>query len=307
MTKPTKWHVHPVTTQISLGICPVWSESSLCVHWVAKDPMFLHANSEDFDQTGRIPRLIWVFAGRTDHFVGFIMLPLIWWQLWTGNWTTLVRLRNQTCTFTSTYSSIFAIFISSKIAANEKESYQNFRISIMLQRQNNPKWKKEFFLLYIHFSHTYTYMYNFSNILYVMKKSKKKKKKEDKLTNSWTNFGKWKFVMSICFVKKMFLRDFKWATSSEFVSSSIPSWQTLTAHAQPLKWARELAFCLKVPLDSLPVWASSGGSGETARMRRLAWTFAAGIGDKYQIRLTRSKWKQLLLSIQCCSICNQSW
>ena len=36
------------------------------------------------------------------------------------------------------------------------------------------------------------------------------------------------------------------------------------------------------------VWASSGGSGETARMRRLAWTFAARIGDKYHIRLTRS-------------------
>ena len=38
----------------------------------------------------------------------------------------------------------------------------------------------------------------------------------------------------------------------------------------------------------LLVWASSEGSGETARMRRLAWTFAARIGDKYQIRLTRS-------------------
>ena len=78
-----------------------------------------------------------------------------------------------------------------------------------------------------------------------------------------------------------------WAASSEFVSSSIPSWQILTAHAQPVSGAMDLAFCLKVPLDSLPVWASSGGSGETARMRRLAWTFAARIGDKYQIRLTR--------------------
>ena len=76
-----------------------------------------------------------------------------------------------------------------------------------------------------------------------------------------------------------------WAPSSEFVSSSIPSWQILTAHAQPFRGARDLAFYLKVPLDSLPVWASSGGSGETARMRR-AWTFAARIGDKYQIRLT---------------------
>ena len=79
-----------------------------------------------------------------------------------------------------------------------------------------------------------------------------------------------------------------WAPSSEFVSLSIPSWQILTAHAQPFRGARDLAFFLKVPLDSLLIWASSEGSGETARMRRLAWTFAARIGYKYQIRLTRS-------------------
>ena len=79
-----------------------------------------------------------------------------------------------------------------------------------------------------------------------------------------------------------------WAASSDFVSSSIPSWQILTAHAQPFRGARDLVFCLKVPLDSLLVWASSEGSGETVRMRRLAWTFAARIGDKYQIRFTRS-------------------
>ena len=42
--------------------------------------------------------------------------------------------------------------------------------------------------------------------------------------------------------------------------------------------------------SSLLVWASSEGSGETGRMRRLAWTFAARIGDKYQIRLTRPTW-----------------
>ena len=32
---------------------------------VAKDPSFLHADSEDSDQTGWMPRLIRVFAGRT--------------------------------------------------------------------------------------------------------------------------------------------------------------------------------------------------------------------------------------------------
>ena len=52
MTKQTKWHVRPAKTQISLGIRPVWSESSLCAQWVAKEPSFLHADSEDSDQTG---------------------------------------------------------------------------------------------------------------------------------------------------------------------------------------------------------------------------------------------------------------
>ena len=63
--KTNKMSVRPAKTQISLGIHPVWSESSLCAQWVAKGPRYLHADSEDSDQTGRMPRLIWVFAGRT--------------------------------------------------------------------------------------------------------------------------------------------------------------------------------------------------------------------------------------------------
>ena len=47
--------MRPAKTQISLGIRPVWSESSLCAQWVAKDSSFLHADSEDSDQTGRMP------------------------------------------------------------------------------------------------------------------------------------------------------------------------------------------------------------------------------------------------------------
>ena len=35
--------------------------------------MFLHAKN---DQTGRMHRLIWVFAGHTGHFVGFVMRRL---------------------------------------------------------------------------------------------------------------------------------------------------------------------------------------------------------------------------------------
>ena len=63
--KTNNMAVHPAKTQINLGIRPVWSESSLCAQWAAKGPSFLLADSEDSDQTGRMPRLIWVFAGRT--------------------------------------------------------------------------------------------------------------------------------------------------------------------------------------------------------------------------------------------------
>ena len=33
-------------------------QSLLCTQWVAKDPSFLYADSEDFDQTEQMPRLI---------------------------------------------------------------------------------------------------------------------------------------------------------------------------------------------------------------------------------------------------------
>ena len=58
----------------------VWAcaQSLLCGQWVAKDPNFLHADSEYSDHAGRMPRLTWVFAGRTGHFVGFVMRRLIY-------------------------------------------------------------------------------------------------------------------------------------------------------------------------------------------------------------------------------------
>ena len=61
--KTNKMSVHPAKTQISLGVRPVWSESSLSA-WRNLGPLATHwAHSEDSDQTGRMPRLIWVFAG----------------------------------------------------------------------------------------------------------------------------------------------------------------------------------------------------------------------------------------------------
>ena len=80
MKKPTKWPLYPEKTQISLGIRPVWSESSLSA-WRNIGSSATHwAHCEDSRQTGQMPRLIRVYAGLTDHFVGFIMKWLI--SLW---------------------------------------------------------------------------------------------------------------------------------------------------------------------------------------------------------------------------------
>ena len=63
--KTKKMSVRQAQTQINLGICPVWSEfllsawrnlGSKSTHWV---------HSKDSDQTGWMPRLIWVVTGRT--------------------------------------------------------------------------------------------------------------------------------------------------------------------------------------------------------------------------------------------------
>ena len=86
MTKPTKWHPSSLIRVFTVRLQKLrsaWAstqsdQSSLCTQWVAKDPRLLHADSEYSDQTGRMPRLIWIFAGRTGHFVGFVMRRLIY-------------------------------------------------------------------------------------------------------------------------------------------------------------------------------------------------------------------------------------
>ena len=65
MTEPTKCPVRPAKTQVSLGIHPDLTESSLCTQWVAKDPSFLHADTKVSDHTGQMPRLIFRCAHRS--------------------------------------------------------------------------------------------------------------------------------------------------------------------------------------------------------------------------------------------------
>ena len=55
---------------------PIWSESSLSA-WRKLWSLATHwAHSEDSDQTWRMPRLVWVFAGRTVTLL--VMRRLLW-------------------------------------------------------------------------------------------------------------------------------------------------------------------------------------------------------------------------------------
>ena len=75
MAKPTKWLCAQwrlrsawASAQADQSLLSAWRKlGSLATHW---------AHSEDSDQTGRMPRLIWVFTGCTCHFVGFVMRRL---------------------------------------------------------------------------------------------------------------------------------------------------------------------------------------------------------------------------------------
>ena len=69
----TKWPVRPANTKISLASAQSY-QSFRCAPKYSQEGFFM--DSEDSGQTGRMPRLIWIFAGRTGHFVGFVMLRL---------------------------------------------------------------------------------------------------------------------------------------------------------------------------------------------------------------------------------------
>ena len=62
----------PAKTQISLDIRIVWSESSLCAEWVAKDPRCLHADSEDWSD--------WADA-QADRSLPWAHVPFCWFSL----------------------------------------------------------------------------------------------------------------------------------------------------------------------------------------------------------------------------------
>ena len=94
--KTNKVSVRPVKTRISLGICPVWSESPLCAQWVAKGPRFLHADdarASCYFYYSRARACCACSRCRTSglylYFLFFIYLPFLMSCLLGDGWTWL--------------------------------------------------------------------------------------------------------------------------------------------------------------------------------------------------------------------------
>ena len=75
----------------------------------------------------------------------------------------------------------------------------------------------------------------------------------------------------------------KWASSWDYGTICPPKTHSSNAHAQPSSGAtcRSLIFGRTLRLLPYFMCANSEGSGETARMRRLAWAFAGRLCGKY--------------------------
>ena len=76
--KTNKMTVRQAKTQISLGIRPVWSVFAVRSMGSYGPKLFFMWTSKTLIRLSGLPRLIWVFAGRTCHFVGFVMRRLVY-------------------------------------------------------------------------------------------------------------------------------------------------------------------------------------------------------------------------------------
>ena len=102
MSKPTKWHVHPAKTQISLGIRPVWSVFTVRMKkaWVLSYRLSYPLNAQ---------RRLW--SAQTDlslrwahsHFVGFVVRRLIFlhpvYVIWSKGYINITDLGSKISSF----------------------------------------------------------------------------------------------------------------------------------------------------------------------------------------------------------------
>ena len=129
--KTNKVTVCLAKSQISLGILPVWSESSLSA-WRNLGSLATHwAHSEDSDQTGQIDAQadLSLRCAHT-HFVGFVMSWLIW-TIGSAQYKSLKLMFEQFLQVTGdrSYTIMFQSSINEKVHFEIRSHHQCFSLS----------------------------------------------------------------------------------------------------------------------------------------------------------------------------------
>ena len=115
--KTNKMTVRAAQTHVSLGIRPVWSESSLSA-WRKLESLVTHwAHSEDSDQTGRTPRLIWVFAERTTTLSVLYEAAQMFSHLWSTSMPNLSNSESDTVVVVFSFWSVTSVVHSIPVTA----------------------------------------------------------------------------------------------------------------------------------------------------------------------------------------------
>ena len=111
------------------------------VHSTDSQWPILHVDRNDSDQTGQMPKLIRVFAGRTGHFVGFVMLR----QNLLENkciYYSLICLYNKTSLIQFGSSEIEFKQININGKWNKITETTSVKIKHNFLNQHIPKWKQ---------------------------------------------------------------------------------------------------------------------------------------------------------------------
>ena len=86
MKKPIKWHVRPVNTQIRLGWCPVWSESSLsawgklgslATHWTHSKTLIRPGGCPGWSESSLDAQSCCWFCHEAAHICSVVLLPAL--------------------------------------------------------------------------------------------------------------------------------------------------------------------------------------------------------------------------------------
>ena len=154
MTKPTKWPVRPAKTQISLCICPVWSESSLKKAWILSYPLSAQRRLWS-DWVDAQADLILRWAHMPFYFVGFVMRWLMLWFVSVTEHVTSLLMNRLIKTESAIFVYLFSfccfvllclLFIFSKDPSSQNEFTYLFYLAICTNMlRHGPRQAKKYF------------------------------------------------------------------------------------------------------------------------------------------------------------------